>query len=73
MSSSPGDLQHPVEVETAIDSTIFKEMERIQDRIATLQDRYDAREEYWWSVFTNMESMISELNSQSTAFSNFSM
>lgn len=58
---------------SAIDSTIFKEMERIQDRIATLQDRYDAREEYWWSVFTNMESMISELNSQSTAFSNFSM
>lgn len=58
---------------SAIDSTIFKEMERIQDRIATLQDRYDAREEYWWSVFTNMESMISDLNSQSTAFSNFSM
>lgn len=58
---------------SALDSTIFKEMERIQDRIATLQDRYDAREEYWWSVFTNMESMLSELNSQSTAFSSFTM
>lgn len=58
---------------SAIDSTIFKEMERIQKRISTLQDRYDAREEYWWSVFTNMESMMSELNSQSTAFSNFTM
>ena len=58
---------------SAVSSTIFKEMERIQDRIATLQDRYDAREEYWWSVFTNMESMISDLNSQSTAFSNFTM
>ncbi len=58
---------------SAVDSTIFKEMERIQDRIATLQDRYDAREEYWWSVFTNLESMMSEMNSQSAAFSSFTM
>ncbi len=50
---------------TAIDNTIFKEMERVRDRIYDLQDRYSAREEYWWSVFTNLESMMSDLNSQS--------
>lgn len=56
---------------TVLDSTIYKEMERIQKRISTLQDRYDAREEYWWSVFTNLESMMSELNSQSASLSSY--
>ncbi len=72
--SNKGSLVRKAGVEnttSATTSTIFKEMERIQDRIATLQDRYDAREEYWWSVFTNLESMMSELNSQSSAFSSY--
>lgn len=56
---------------TAIDNTIFKEMERVRDRIYDLQDRYSAREEYWWSVFTNLESMMSDLNSQSGYISSY--
>lgn len=72
--SNKGSLVRKAGVEkttTVVDSTIFKEMERIQSRISTLKDRYDAREEYWWSVFTNMESMMSKFNSQSAAFSSF--
>jgi flagellar hook-associated protein 2 len=56
---------------TIKDSTIFKEMERITDRISDLQDRYNAREDYWWSVFTNLESMMSDLNSQSSYLSSY--
>lgn len=56
---------------SAIDNSIFKEMERVRDRIQTLQDRYNTREEYWWSVFTNMESMMSDLNSQSSYLSSY--
>lgn len=50
---------------TILDSTIFKEMENLRDRIADLQDKYDSREDYWWGVFTNLESMMSDLNNQS--------
>ncbi len=56
---------------TAIDNSIFKEMENVRDRLEQLQDRYDAREEYWWSVFTNLESMMSDLNSQSGYISSY--
>ncbi len=56
---------------TIMDSTIFKEMERITDRIADLQNRYNAREDYWWSVFTNLESMMSDLNSQSNYMASY--
>ena len=56
---------------TIRDSAIFKEMERITDRIADLQDRYNAREDYWWSVFTNLESMMSDLNSQSNYLASY--
>lgn len=72
--SNKGTLVRKAGVEnssTITDSTIYKEMERIQSRISTLQDRYDAREEYWWSVFTNLESMMSELNSQSDSLASY--
>ncbi len=56
---------------TSIDNTIFREMESVRDRINTLQDRYESKEEYWWSVFTNLESMMSDLNSQSGYISSY--
>lgn len=56
---------------TIADSSIFKEMERLTDRLSDLQDRYSAREEYWWSVFTNLESMMSDLNSQSSYMASY--
>lgn len=56
---------------TATDNSIYKEMENIRDRLEELQNRYEAREEYWWSVFTNLESMMSDLNSQSSYISSY--
>ncbi|MBE6900967.1 MAG: hypothetical protein E7478_00675 [Ruminococcaceae bacterium] len=56
---------------TIMDSTIYKEMERINERISYLNDRYTAREDYWWSVFTNLESMMSDLNSQSNYIASY--
>lgn len=50
---------------------IYNQMEQINKRIDTLQDRYDAKEEYWWSVFTNLESMMSDLNNQSSYLSSY--
>ena len=56
---------------TATDNFIYKEMQKVNDRIKTLQDRYDAKEEYWWKVFTNMESAMSKLNSQTSYLSSY--
>lgn len=53
------------------DSYIYKQMQKIQDRIKALQDRYDDKEEYWWSIFTNMESALSDLNSQTDYISQY--
>ncbi len=56
---------------TILDSSIFKEMEKLQERIYDLQDKYNSREEYWWGVFTNLESMMSDMNSQSSYISSY--
>lgn len=55
----------------AKNNAIYREMEQVNKRIQTLQDRYDSKEEYWWSVFTNLEKMMSDLNSQSSYMSGF--
>ncbi len=56
---------------SATDNEIYKQMKNIQDRISSLQDKYDSKEEYWWKVFTNLESMMSDLNSQSSYLSSY--
>jgi len=53
------------------DSTIYKEMVKMQDRLKELQDRYDTKEEYWWKVFTNMETAMADLNSQASYISSY--
>lgn len=53
------------------DSTIYKEMVKMQDRLKGLQDRYDTKEEYWWKVFTNMETAMADLNSQTSYISSY--
>lgn len=56
---------------TAKDNAIYRQMEQINKRISQLQDRYDAKEEYWWSVFTNLEKMMSDMNSQSNYLASY--
>ena len=53
------------------DSQIYKQMLKIQDKIKELQNRYDDKEEYWWKVFTNMESAMSDLNNQTSYISQY--
>lgn len=52
-------------------NAIYKEMERINKRIEQLQDRYDKKEEYWWTVFTNLEKMQAQFNEQQSYISQF--
>lgn len=56
---------------TATDNTIYRQMEQINKRIEQLQDRYTAKEDYWWSVFTNLEKMMSDMNSQSAYLASY--
>ena len=51
--------------------SIYKEMVKMQDRLKELQDRYDTKEEYWWKVFTNMETAMADLNSQTSYISSY--
>lgn len=53
------------------DSTIYKQMVKMQERLKELQNRYDDKEEYWWKVFTNMETAMSDLNSQTSYISQY--
>lgn len=56
---------------TSKNNEIYRQMEQINKRINTLQDRYDAKEDYWWSVFTNLEKMMSDMNSQSNYLASY--
>ena len=56
---------------SATDNYIYRQMLTIQDRISQLQDRYDAKEDYWWTIFTNLETAMSDFNSQSSYLSSY--
>ena len=73
-STNRGSLVKKAGVESgssATDNEIYKQMKNVQERISSLQDKYDSKEEYWWKVFTNLESMMSDLNSQSSYLSSY--
>lgn len=53
------------------DNYIYRQMESIKKRINTLQDRYDSKEDYWWKVFTNLESAMGDFNNQSAYLANY--
>ena len=56
---------------SAKNNEIYRQMESINKRISTLQDRYDAKEDYWWKVFTNLEKMTAKFNDQSAYLANY--
>ena len=56
---------------SAKDNAIYREMERINKRIETLQARYDKKEEYWWKIFTNLEKMQAQFMSQQSYIEQF--
>ncbi len=56
---------------SAKDNFIYRQMESIKTRISQLQDRYDSKEDYWWKVFTNLETAMGKFNDQSAYLSNY--
>ena len=56
---------------SAKDNFIYRQMETIKTRISQLQDRYDSKEDYWWKVFTNLETAMGKFNDQSAYLSNY--
>ena len=56
---------------SAKDNYIYRQMESVQKRISQLQERYNAKEDYWWKVFTNLESAMGNFNNQSAYLSNY--
>ncbi len=52
-------------------NAIYRQMERIQKQIERLQKRYDQKEDYWWKVFTNLEKMQAQFDSQQNYISQF--
>lgn len=52
-------------------NAIYKEMERINKRIERLQTQYEKKEDYWWKVFTNLEKMQAQFDSQQSYISQF--
>lgn len=66
-ATKPGTLVRRAGLEkgtSAKDNYIYKQMEQINKRIETLKKRYEQKENYWWDVFTNLEKMMSNMNSQ---------
>lgn len=56
---------------SAKDNEIYRQMEQINKRISQLQERYNQKEDYWWKVFTNLEKMMGEFNSQSSYMASY--
>lgn len=50
---------------SVMDNYIYREIESIQDMIATLQERLSSEEDRYIKQFTSMEMMINKLNTQS--------
>lgn len=72
--SSKGTLINKAGLATGItskDNYIYRQMQSVQQRIQTLQKRYDSKEEYWWKVFTNLEKVMADMNDQSSYMSNY--
>ncbi len=73
-SQNPGSLVRKAGLATgltATKNTMYNEMQSISNRIKQLQEKYTAKEEYWWKVFTNLESAMSDLNSQSNYLASY--
>lgn len=73
-SKNPGSLVRKAGLATgltATNNTMYTQMQSITNRIKQLQTKYDSKEEYWWKVFTNLESAMSDLNSQSNYLASY--
>lgn len=65
---TPGSLVRMAGAEgrTDTESSIYKQIKDVNERIESLEDKYDAEYKRYWSQFNAMEQMISQMNQQSS-------
>ena len=51
---------------SATSNSIYNKIKSLQDMIATLQARYDQQQDRFWKIYGNMETMLGNLNSQTS-------
>ena len=51
---------------SATSNAIYNKIKSLQDLIATLQTRYEQQQDRYWKIYGNMETMLGNLNSQTS-------
>ena len=51
---------------SATSNTIYNKIKSLQDMIATLKARYEQQQDRYWKIYGNMETMLGNLNSQTS-------
>lgn len=51
---------------SATSNTIYNKIKSLQDLILTLQARYEQQQDRYWKIYGNMETMLGNLNSQTS-------
>ena len=51
---------------SATSNAIYNKIKSLQDTIAALQRRYEQQQDRYWKIYGNMESMLGNLNSQTS-------
>ena len=54
---------------SATDNAIYDELKRLQSLIDTLNDRYEKQQDRYWTIYSNLETQIGNLNSQTSSLS----
>lgn len=54
---------------SATDNDIYNQMKRIKELITKLNTRYDDQQDRYWKIYSNMETQLSSLNSQTSYIS----
>ncbi|HBH94259.1 MAG TPA: hypothetical protein DDX91_00790 [Ruminococcaceae bacterium] len=51
---------------SATTNSIYNQIRNLKNMIDTLKDRYDQQQERYWSIYSNMETMLGNINGQSS-------
>ena len=54
---------------SATDNQIYDQIKNIQSLLDSLKERYEEQQDRYWARFSNMESMLSKLNQQTSSIS----
>lgn len=54
---------------SATSNILYTRIQNLKDTIADLEERYEQQQDRYWSIYSNMETMIGNLNSQTSSIS----